>query len=448
MLSVLSEKLKKLAAACPFSLYVVGGAVRDFYAGLKSKNRDIDICAPVSAEEFVEIAEKSGFCVDATYKNTGAVKLGADGQDYEFTCFRTDEYVRGGHVPQNIKYTSDINLDARRRDFKCNAVYFDIKSGAIADPLGGMNDIKRGILSTVAPADKVFGEDGLRLMRLARFAAQTGFTPDLECVSGAKKNAALIRDIKDERIWSELWQILNADGKYGVKGGQYAGVKLLCDIGVTAIILPELEACRGVKQREDFHNYDVLEHSLRAVLYADPAVRLAALLHDTGKAEVYKKTGRFVGHETVGAETAEGVLTRLKAPKKLAAETVKLIGLHMYDLRCDARESKARRFIVDNLPYFEKLLLLKQADFSACKDDMRIAPFVEKYNGIYAKMKEEGVPLTVGGLDIKGSDLAGFVPACEIGITLKKLLNECVIGSVPNNRQKLLEAAKRLRFIK
>lgn len=444
MLSVLPEKLKKLAAACPFTLYAVGGAVRDFYAGLNCDKRDIDICAPADADVFTEIAKNNGFFVDATYKNTGAVKLSCDGQDYEFTCFRSDKYVRGEHVPSSIEYTADINLDARRRDFKCNAVYFDIKRGEIVDPLGGLNDVKRGILSTVAPADKVFGEDGLRLMRLARFAAQTGFKPDEECIAGARKNARLISDIKAERIWVELGQILAADGKYGVKDGQYVGVKLLDEIGVLGIILPELGACRGVKQREDFHNYDVLGHSLRAVLYADPSVRLAALLHDIGKAEVYKATGTFIGHEAVGAQTAEVALARLKVPKKLAAETVKLIELHMYDLRCDARESKARKFIVNNPPYFDKLLMLKQADFSACKDDISVAPFVEKYKRVYAKMKAEGVPFALGELKLSGGDLKGVVPDSEIGKTLKRLLCDCAAGVIPNDKERLLTYAQKI----
>lgn len=440
----LPEKLISLSKSCNFPLYLVGGAVRDGIAGLclKEGARDFDICAPVPAEEFEKAAAAAGFKASATYKNTGTVKLEGGGEEYEFTSFRTDKYVRGEHVPRDICFTRDINLDARRRDFKCNAVYYDIANGEICDPLGGVKDIERGVLSAVAPAKKVFGEDGLRLMRLARFAAQTGFNPDEECLNGARANAELIRDISPERICSELKLILAADCKYGVKGGQYVGVKLLDDIGVLGIIIPELKECRGVLQRADFHKYDVLEHSLRAVLYAEREVRIAALLHDIGKAKAFKESGKFAGHETVGAEMAESVLTRLKFPKKIISETRRLIELHMYDLRCDARESKARKFIVKNFDIIDKLFALKQADFSACKDDMSRAPFVEKYLKITDKMKSEGAPFTLKELKINGADLkdAGFEER-RIGEVLEYLLLNCAAGAAPNEKEKLLSFA-------
>lgn len=442
----LTENLTELAKKCPFPLYAVGGTVRDGLAGLclKEGKRDYDICAPVSAEEFESVAVRSGFEISAVYKNTGTVKLKDGAEEYEFTSFRTDKYVRGEHVPRDICFTQDIELDARRRDFKCNAVYYDIAKDEICDPLGGVEDIKNGVLSTVAPSEKVFGEDGLRLMRLARFAAQTGFKPNGECVEGARKNRDLIADIKPERICSELCLILSADCKYGQSGGQYVGVKLLDGTGVLGIIIPELEECRGILQRNDFHNYDVLEHSLRAVLYADVRVRAAALLHDIGKAKTFKDSGKFTGHEEVGAAMAEEVLTRLKFPKKFIADTVKLIELHMYDLRCDARENKARKFIINNLSCFNDLLALKQADFSACKDDTGRAPFVEKYLKIYEKMEEEGVPFTLKELKINGNDLkdAGF-KECAIGEILNYLLTSCVIGAVPNEKQRLLSFAEK-----
>ena len=148
---------------------------------------------------------------------------------------------------------------------------------------GGMEDIEAKRLKTVDKAKKVFGEDGLRLMRLCRFAGQLGFVPDEECLAGAKANAALIADISPERIFAELAAILHADGQYGVPYGHYAGLKLLEETGVLAQILPELALGKDMGQRKDFHKYDVLEHSLRAAKYADQKVRLSALLHDVGK---------------------------------------------------------------------------------------------------------------------------------------------------------------------
>ena len=167
----ISEKLRALAERAPFPLYIVGGAVRDALANLPS-SQDWDICAPVSAERFSALAEECGLIVNGAYKNTGTVNLTDGKVKMEFTSFRTDRYRRGEHAPASIEFTTDIRTDALRRDFKCNAVYYDIRTGEIVDPLGGVKDIESRTISATRDADEVFSEDGLRLMRLARLAAQ------------------------------------------------------------------------------------------------------------------------------------------------------------------------------------------------------------------------------------------------------------------------------------
>lgn len=443
MKDLISPKLRRLAELCPYPLYVVGGKARDYLAGFPD-GTDTDLCAPAPLDDFLPRAECAGYRAESVYRNTGTVKLRAEGEEIEFASFRSDEYVRGEHSPARTFFTDDIALDARRRDFKCNAVYYDIVRGEWVDPLGGIEDIRARRITTVAPAEKVFSEDGLRLMRLARIAAQTGFKPSADCLSGAKANCALIRDVHAERVRTELDLILHADRKYGRSRAQYEGLKILEETGVLAVVLPELVAGKGVKQREDFHKYDVLEHSLRAAAYADEEVRLAALLHDIGKPYCMKTVHSFIGHETEGARMAEEVCERLKVPKQLAEETVRLIALHMYDLRGDARENKVRKFILANYDLFDKLLALKQADFSACKDDFSRAPSVVKLQSIERKMREEGVPFTLKELDLRGDVLLadGFPPE-SVGTVLARLLADCAIGAVPNEREKLREYAKK-----
>lgn len=441
----LPEKLNTLAKNCPFPLYLVGGAVRDCLAGLSGGSGDLDICAPVTADKFCEVARRSGAEISAIYRNTGTVKLKLGEEEYEFASFRSDEYVRGIHSPVNTFFTDDICLDARRRDFKCNAVYYDISAGQIVDPLGGARDIAAKRITTVAPAAKVFGEDGLRLMRLARQAAQTGFTPDGECIAGARENRSLISDVSPERIYAELCAILCADGKHGLARAHYRGLKILDTTGVIDVILPELSRCRGLEQRKDYHKYDVFEHSLRAAMYAEKSVRLAALLHDTGKAVTAAERGNFHGHETESAAIARRALERLKAPKKQTEFAERLCALHMYDLRCDARENKIRAFIVDNYDIIDGILAIKQADFSACRDDEGEAPCVTKWKRIISDMKEEGAPFTLKQLAVRGNELieAGISPD-EVGITLKKLLKECAYNPALNTRGKLLGTALKI----
>lgn len=442
---LLSEKLHSLAEACPFPLYVVGGFVRDYLAGLESKSADIDICAPADAEEFVEIVKRCGGKPTAVYKNTGTVKLKLGEEEYEFASFRSDEYVRGTHKPVKSLFTDDMLLDAHRRDFKCNAVYYDIKQELTVDPLGGLKDIMQRRISTVADADKVFGEDGLRLMRLARQSAQTGFKPTDDCLKGARDNAPLIADIAAERIYAELNYILHADEKYGIARAQYDGLKILSDTGVLNFILPELTLGRDMKQNPEFHNHDVLEHSLRTVMYADGSIRLAALLHDIGKPYSLKATGSYREHERESARIAGEVCARLKVSKRLTAETVRLCALHMYDMRCDARENKVRRFIVHNADIFDKILLIKQADYSACRDDEGEAPCVTKWRGIYAKMRADGVPMALKQMYIRGDDLLEIgVASQDVSRVLKALFDDCIINPSLNKRKVLLKRAANL----
>ena len=439
----IAKSLILLASGLTKPLYVVGGAVRDHLIGFQKQNTDWDICAPLSAEEFASAATENGFIVNAVYRNTGTVKLrDAEGVEFEFSSFRSDEYVRGVHSPVNVFFTDDITLDARRRDFTCNAVYYDVAAKAYADPLQGIPAIREKRLTTVAPAKKVFGEDGLRLMRLCRQAAQLGFAPDSDCLEGAKENAPLIDDISCERIYTELLSILSADEKHGIKDAAYRGLRLLDEIGVFERIFPELALGKGMSQRADFHKYDVLEHSFRAVKYAPPQVRLAALLHDIGKPYCQKRDGNSYAHVTEGVPLARNALQRLKAPNRTVDRVCALIEWHMYDLDGKTRKNKLRRFFVEHYELLEDLLLIKQADFSACMDETSEAPTCTRWRALLQKMQSEQVPFSLKELAVKGNDLLtlGIAPQ-RISKVLHALLMHTACTPKDNEKTRLLRLA-------
>ena len=444
MRKILPKNLIALAKNAPSPLYVVGGTVRDHLAGLTPAAQDLDICSPTLAEIFADFATEHGFIVKSVFKNTGTVKLqDKDGIEYEYSCFRSDKYIRGTHVPVEIFFTDDIQLDARRRDFTANAVYYDIKEDKFLDPLDGISAIRQKRFTTVASAKKVFSEDGLRLMRLARQAATLGFLPDEDCLLGATENCALIDDISPERIYTELLAILHADEKYGNTDGAYQGLRILETTGVLARIIPQLTLGKGMKQRADFHKYDVLEHSLRAVKYASKEVRLAALLHDVGKPTCAIRDGNAYAHPTEGENLAKEILQRLKAPKKTVEKVCALVKWHMYDMDCKTNEKKLRRFFIEHYPILEELLLLKQADFSACMDDLRQAPTCARWRSLLAQMKAEGTPFTLKDLDIKGTDLLtlGIQPA-YISQVLRQLLLHTATLPQDNQKSRLMLLAK------
>lgn len=443
--NLLPAPLLRLAKVCDRPLYLVGGAVRDVLAKLTPLHgaRDWDICSPMPFETFLSLAKQNGFTAKSVFKNTGTVKLtDEENNEYEYCSFRSDKYIRGTHVPIEIFFTDNIELDARRRDFTANAVYFDIKGGNFVDPLNGIAAIQEKRLTTVAASEKVFGEDGLRLMRLARQAACLGFSPDAECLLGAKQNAALIEDISPERIFTELNQLLCAEQKYGVRGGVYHGLKLLEETDVLKKILPELTLGKGIAQRADFHKYDVLEHSLRACAYASENVRLACLLHDVGKPLCTLRDGNSHAHPQEGALLAKEILLRLKAPKKTIQRIPALVEWHMYDFDCKTKESKLRRFFVAHLDILEDLLALKQADFSACTDDFSIAPTCKRWTAILQKMQAENAPMRLKELALSGKDILDLgIEERHIATVLNGLLAHAAVFPKENTKPRLSKIA-------
>lgn len=440
MKKILNQNLVRLAEKLNVPLYVVGGFVRNYLAyGYVSK--DIDVAAPLLCKDFLDKLKECGFSVIAEYKRTGTVVF-TDGTDkIEFTSFRTESYLNGGaHSPEEVVFTDDIVKDAKRRDFKCNAVYYDIKRGEYVDPLGGIKDIKERVLSTVLLPEKVFCHDGLRLMRLARFCGELSFSIEKETLKGAKLYAKNIKDVAAERVYAELKMILSADEKYPFsdKAGHYKGLKILSETGVLDMIMPELTEGRGMEQRKDFHNHDVLEHCLRCAMYAAKSIRLPALLHDVGKPYALKTTGRFFTHPKDGVKIAKEILSRLKAEKETIEKTCFLIGAHMLDLKEDMKESKIKRFIVDNNKYFEDLILLKTADFRACKDEVGMPPTVKRWLNIKENMIKDGVPLTLSDLKITSKELIdmGYCGK-ELGEQLKKLFYLAVDDPLINDNERL-----------
>ena len=450
MRKFLSQKLIDLALCLNSPLFVVGGFTRNFLIdGTLSK--DIDLSGAIRDEELLEGIKKVGLNVIAEYKRTGTVVFSDGNIKYEFTAFRREKYKGGEHTPYETEFTTNIKEDALRRDFKCNAVYYDIKNAKFVDPLCGIKDIENKILDTVDEPKKVFSHDGLRLMRLARFAGELNFTPTEKVIEGATIYAENIKEISAERIYAELVKMLVADGAYPFSDtkGHYTSLKILDKTRVLDYILPELTDGRDMVQRADFHRYDVLEHSLRCVLYAEKEVRLGALLHDIGKPFCFRRDGYYYHHFSEGEKIAEHVLKRLKADANAIEQVKFLVKEHMVDLDCSVKESKVRLFIVKNQKRLEQLMCVKQADFRASLETHDVAPTLIKWDRIYKKMRLDGTPFTLKELKITAKELMDLGYEGErLGKELNKLWGSVVVNPQKNDKKLLLEMAKKDLTIK
>ncbi|MCH5162941.1 MAG: CCA tRNA nucleotidyltransferase [Clostridiales bacterium] len=424
------------------NIYIVGGYVRNALCGYKCT--DIDIAGPVPAQG-LKLPPRAAMTM--VNHRMGTAEISYNGVKLEYTPFRVEVYNEGGeHTPSQVFFTTDINADAVRRDFTCNAIYYDVKRDEIIDPLGGVKDCEVKLLRGCNK--RVFESDGLRLLRLVRLAAQLGFKIEGETALAAKSMGFQLNDITTERKRAELDKILYADTVNGIENAHYRGLRLLKQLDLWKHLIPEIADCDGLVQPAAYHKYDVMEHSFQCVRYAPPMtnLRLAALLHDVGKAYSFKNFGNFHGHEKCSEIQSRIILNRMRYPKDVIEQISRLCALHMYDMRGDTREAKIRVFVAKNYDILDKLVALIRADRLATgMMNAEDAKAPHRFETVREKMIAEGAPILKRSLKISGKDLSemGFEGAA-ISQALEYLWRECVITPANNNSEWLKKMADRL----
>lgn len=447
--------LTDIFAARGFELFLVGGYVRNLVLGLPGG--DFDICSTADPVTAAAMARKAGLSVTEKALELGTieirVKLGGEIHSFEHTTFRRDYYPPGGaHRPYRVEFTDDIREDAARRDFTAGALYLNLKTMELTDPTGkGLNDIQNRVLRAAAQdPDVTIRDDGLRIMRMARFAAELGFDVAPDLLDCAKRRAALLADISPERKREELMKIIMADTKYpglGAADAPLRGLQILLDIGALKYVLPRLCAGDGVAQSERFHRYDVLRHGLHACAAAPPeaALRLAALLHDIGKPAALAASGKFYEHDMVGETLAREELTALRFDNKTVRDVLPLVRWHMFDLEGKAKPGTIRRrAVMLGRAAFERLIAIRRADVIGSGWPVERVPSADNWQKELDRMIAEGVPWTVGELNVTGREISewlGIEPSPAVGQVLKALHKECVANPSRNNPEALKKSA-------
>ena len=422
-----------------FSAYVVGGAVRDLLMG--KIPHDYDITTSATPDEVKKTFTKT---VD-TGLSHGTVTVVENGFAYEVTTFRKEEGYSDSRHPDSVNFDCTLDEDLSRRDFTVNAMCYSEKSGLI-DLFGGIDDIKNKTIKTVGNPERRFMEDALRMLRAVRFSAVLGFKIEENTLSAIKKCAPLIKKVSGERIFGELNKILLSDNP------EY--IKILRDTGLLKYLLPELDQCFGVPQRNKYHIYDVGNHIIHALSETkkDLSIRWAALLHDIGKPACMSvdQNGiiHFYGHHKESVNLADGILRRLHSDNELKKEVLSLIENH--DVRIDPAPHTVKRMmskVGDKL--FLKLLAIQTADNKAKNPNYLPEKLqrLQSVRAVYENVIAEGQPYLLSDLVVNGRDLIklGFRAGREIGDTLKTLLSEVMISPELNTREYLLKRAKELR---
>ena len=440
-----------------FRLFMVGGFVRNGLLHLPFS--DMDVCSAALPGDAAALLRTEGVKIieKAVEFGTIEVHFTFEGEKYifEHTTFRRDFYDEGGsHRPRHVVFTNDMREDAIRRDFTVNALYADAITGEVLDVTGrGLAYLAQGVIAAAHEDPfETLKDDGLRLMRLVRFACEFGFTIQPELFRTAQENASLLADISAERIRAELVKIMLSDTRHpGRTEGQMphrTGMLLLQEIGLLQYIFPELLEGIGKRQNSRYHAHDVFMHSVEAYAAAPPDLhcRLAALLHDTGKPPAMQAQGNMYGHELIGAEIARRELSRLTFDNRTIDTVAALIKHHMFDLQNQARPSTVRKKVAEMGPeLFRKLIALRRADFIGSGKPLAAVESADKWQCILDEMLAENTPFRESDLAITGSDIMSLLQIEEgtlVGQIKKRLLRLCVLKPSQNTRVLLLRHAQ------
>ncbi len=191
-------EIQKVFKKNGYKLYIVGGAVRDALLGKTPK--DFDLATDSLPDKVEEMMQEAGFRTLPTGKSFGVINVFTDQGEYEIATFRED--IGSGRRPDAVSFTN-IEGDVKRRDLTINALFYDIDTKEIVDLVGGVNDLKQGVVRTVGAPEDRFGEDRLRILRAVRFAGRFGSELDPETDAALQKDSSL-KDISGERIRDEF----------------------------------------------------------------------------------------------------------------------------------------------------------------------------------------------------------------------------------------------------
>lgn len=244
-----------------YEAYVVGGCVRD--AMLGREPNDWDVTTSAKPEETVKIfSVREGFRAIPTGIAHGTVTVVCEGTPIEVTTYRIDGEYSDSRHPDSVEFTSDIAADLSRRDFTVNAMAYSPTLGLV-DVHGGTRDLEAGVIRCVGEPKKRFSEDALRIMRALRFASQLGFTIDKDTGDAARELAPTLENIAKERITAELSKLIL---------GKSAPSVLSVHADVIASVLPMLDADRLTQAAERISRLEAVDLPLAtATLLADLA---------------------------------------------------------------------------------------------------------------------------------------------------------------------------------
>lgn len=420
-----------------YEAYAVGGCIRDCLLGREPDDWDITTSAsPYQVKKLFARTLDTGI-----RHGTVTVMLGREG--FEVTTYRIDGDYEDGRHPKEVTFTANLLEDLRRRDFTVNAMAFNDRSGLV-DAFGGIRDMEERIIRCVGSPRERFSEDALRMMRAVRFCARLDYQIEGQTLQAIKELAPSLCQISAERIQAELTRLVTSPHP--------ERLRTAFETGITAVILPEFDACMKTAQNNPHHCYSVGEHILKSMqaIKPDRILRLAMLFHDMGKpsTRTVDENGihHFHGHPAVSEELARAILRRLKFDNHTVSMVTRLVRFH--DCNVLPEPKYVRRAIRrTGEDIFPLLFDIRRADLQAQSDYQREEKeaLLAGVQEIYEQVCRESQCVSLRTLAVTGKDLicfAGMESGPALGRTLEELLSMVIENPTLNERETLLQIAR------
>ncbi|MDR1442969.1 MAG: CCA tRNA nucleotidyltransferase [Bifidobacteriaceae bacterium] len=432
-----AKELASAFAAAGAELALVGGPVRDSLLGRPIV--DLDLATSAEPDQAMSLLKRWATKTWDVGQAFGTVAGRRGDTVVEITTYRSEVYDPDSRKPQ-VSYGDSLEGDLSRRDFTVNSMALLLAPNVrLADPFGGLTDLKAGLLRTPVSPSQSFGDDPLRMMRAARFAAQLSFDVDAAAVQAMTAMADRLSIVSAERIQAELVKLLLAPQPR-------RGLELLTYSGLAEQVLPELPALQ-LEIDEHHHHKDVYDHTLTVVDQAialetgpdgpvpgpDLVLRLAALLHDIGKPATrrFEAGGgvSFHHHEVVGAKMATKRLRALRFDSATIKDVARLIELHLrFHGYGDGEwsDSAVRRYVTDAGPLLERLHRLTRADCTT-RNRRRAERLAFAYDDLERRITELAAQEELRAIrpDLNGDQIMtvlGIGPGKDVGKAYKYLL--------------------------
>jgi putative nucleotidyltransferase with HDIG domain len=425
--------------------YLAGGCVRDLL--LRRDPVDFDVATSARPTTVLEMFPRT-FAVGAHF-GVVLVSDAIDGEEIltEVATFRNDGAYSDGRRPDSVSYTDSAEQDVLRRDFTINGMLLDTmrwkeSSGdleaAVLDYVGGLRDLRAGVIRAIGDPELRFAEDKLRMLRAVRFAARFEFAIEDATLRAIRAMASEIEQVSQERVRDELTRMLT-------EGTAAVAFELLENAGLLQQVLPQVAWLRGVEQPPQFHpEGDVWTHTLILLkqLPAGCASTLAwgALLHDIGKPATFRIAPdriRFDGHVEVGVRIAQAICRRLRMSNSDTEQILALVANHMRfgDVK-KMRDSTLKRFF--RLNRFDEHLALHRIDCLASHRDLSLYEFARQRYEAAEPEQIRPIPL------VTGDDLIalGYKPGPEFRRMLNVVEDAQLEGNLMTRDQALALIAR------